>query len=304
MIEPGDSLGEALTEIVSAQLAALVENLPAARAGSDPEAIHAMRVAVRRLRAALRFFAPALPARTRAHLEAELRWLGRALAPARDLDVQLERYAADPLIGSEGPQLVAWLGEERAAAHLAMGAALDSARAVRLRARLDRIAAGRERLLGAATRTTVGAYGAEAVDRAYRRTLKQGKRIGREPLADDLHELRIRAKRLRYVVELVADLVGRDGRRLLDDLAKLQDVLGAHQDAVVGGELLRRFIEAAPPEQASTRASAIAEELAKDLARAADARARFAKSWSRFTGKRTGRHVAAVIERLRALGPA
>ncbi len=304
MIEPSDTLGEALARIVRAQLVALVEHEPEARAGSDPEAVHGMRVAVRRLRAALRFFAPALPARTRAHLDAELRWLGRALGPVRDLDVQLERYAAEPMIGAEGAQLVAWLGEQRVAAHLAMRAALDSARAVRLRARLDGLASRREKLLRAAARTSVAAYGAEAVERAYRRTLKQGKRIGREPLADELHELRIRAKRLRYVVELVADIAGRDGRRLLDDLAKLQDVLGAHQDAVVGGELLRRFIEAAPAEQASTRAGAVAEELARDMARGADARARFAKSWLRFTGKRTGRHVTAVIERLRALSPA
>ncbi|MFN7955944.1 MAG: CHAD domain-containing protein, partial [bacterium] len=158
----------------------------------------------------------------------------------------------------------------------------------------------REPLLRAAARTSVGALGADVIERAHRRTLKQGKRVGRDPRAEDLHELRIRAKRLRYVLEVVDELAGREGRRLLDDLADLQDVLGAHQDAVVGGQVLRRFIEAAPPLAASARAGAIAEALATEMARAAEARARFAKAWSRFTSKRTDRHVDAVLERLRA----
>ena len=56
-------------------------------AGEDPEYLHQMRVALRRLRSAFSVFAPALPAETTAPVAAELKWLGAALGPARDWDV-------------------------------------------------------------------------------------------------------------------------------------------------------------------------------------------------------------------------
>ena len=53
-----------------------------------------MRVAVRRLRAAVQLFRPYLPQQDAAYLRKELRRLGRALGPVRDYDVMLENLAA------------------------------------------------------------------------------------------------------------------------------------------------------------------------------------------------------------------
>ena len=66
--------------------------------GSDIEALHDMRVAVRRMRAAVQLFRPYLPKKHAAYLRKDLRRLGRALGPARDCDVMLanlEAYRAE-----------------------------------------------------------------------------------------------------------------------------------------------------------------------------------------------------------------
>lgn len=315
-----DSLATALAKIVAEQLERLTRHEPATRAGRDSEALHQMRVAIRRLRAAMRFFEGALPARTRGALDDELRWLGRALAPVRDLDVQLERFGAEGAHGEADPAHVSddpdahdarhaalldalreWLGSQREAGRVAMLEVLDGERYPRLVARLERIAAGQERLLVRARGTAVAWRGADAIEKAHKRVLKQGRRVGSPARARDLHELRIRAKRLRYVLEFVSDLSGREGRRLVKDLADLQELLGEHQDACVAADVLRRFIESAPAAEASARAAAVASLLAGEHHRASEARGRFAKAWKRFTAKRAEGHLEDVLAQLRGL---
>lgn len=319
-LEARDSLATALAKVVGEQLERLTRHERGARAGRESEPLHQMRVAIRRLRAATRFFEGALPARTRGALDDELRWLGRALAPVRDLDVQLDRFAADEphaehaaTHAGDDPEahaarhaevldaLRGWLRAQRELARAAMLEALDGERYPRLVARLRRVAEGHERLLLRARTTAVSRRGADAIEEAHKRVLKQGRRIGAPPPARDLHELRIRAKRLRYVLEFVSDLSGREGRRLVKDLADLQELLGEHQDACVGADVLRRFIESAPPDQASARAAAVASLLAGEHHRAIEARGRFAKEWKRFTAKRARAHLDDVLAHLRAL---
>ena len=65
---------------------------PGARLGREPESLHQMRVATRQLRAVLRTARPLLVPEWADSLRDELRWLGRLLGPARDLDVQLAYF--------------------------------------------------------------------------------------------------------------------------------------------------------------------------------------------------------------------
>ncbi len=319
-VEPADSLAAAARKAVAAQLAKLEQHEPGTRLGLDAEELHQMRVATRRLRAAARFFEPAFRVSTRRALAVELRWLAGLLGAVRDLDVQLElltvRHSASGAGGgaehdssaepgaSSGDPLMAelreWLADERDARRAELQGALDSVRYRRLLARLDAIARGRERLLVMAERSPVAVHGAAAVEKAQRRVVKHGRRIGKQPRAEELHELRIRAKRLRYVLEMVAALTGRSGRRLVRDLAELQEVLGMHQDACVAWDVLTRFIEAADPDEAAMRAVGVAPALAREHQRALSARASFARAWKRFAGKRTARHLDEILDRLRA----
>ena len=97
---------------------------PGTRLGEDPEELHDMRVATRRLRAALSLFEAVLPVRAQVFRE-ELGWLARLLGTVRDLDVQLEGLAvlsspADVHTAADGRdplvELAALLGREREAA--------------------------------------------------------------------------------------------------------------------------------------------------------------------------------------------
>ncbi len=90
----GAPAAEALGHALAAQARAMLVHDPGTRLGTDPEELHRFRVATRRLRAFLRVARPILDRSWSEPLRAELRWLGGALGPARDLDVLEERLAA------------------------------------------------------------------------------------------------------------------------------------------------------------------------------------------------------------------
>src|SRR4029453_19574877 len=95
---PGVALGLARGEQVRRPLL----HDPGVRLGSDPEELHQMRVATRRLRAFLRAGRDLLDRSWSEPLRDELGWLGRALGPARDLDVLVQRLPEDNEEGGGG----------------------------------------------------------------------------------------------------------------------------------------------------------------------------------------------------------
>lgn len=95
-LKPRMRVGEALARVLHSSLLHLQANEACALDGRDPEGIHQMRVALRRMRTALTVFGQALPPRFAAYFKEEMRWLQRALGPARDWDVFIEE-TLDPL---------------------------------------------------------------------------------------------------------------------------------------------------------------------------------------------------------------
>ena len=65
--------------------------------------------------------------------------------------------------------------------------------------------------------------------------------LGEDPRDDDLHEVRIRAKHARYAAELAAATAGRPLEELADAVARVQDIIGAHEDAVVTEQRVREL---------------------------------------------------------------
>lgn len=216
---------------------------PGTRLGDDPEELHKMRVATRRLRAAMALFEEALPVRA-LHLEDEVAWLARELGVVRDLDVQLIQLAAwraetAPEDEAGLAELAATLDAARVEARRTLLEVLDSRRYARLLAGLNQLltAAPPRRALPARTLCSIGLPDLlfarqQAAQRAARRARRSG-------VADDFHRLRIRCKRLRYALEFAARSYGTLPRRYTRQLAQLQDELGEMQDAVVAAERLR-----------------------------------------------------------------
>ena len=88
--------------------------------------------------------------------------------------------------------------------------------------------------------------GRRAIKRAARKLRKLGDKVEELPHADELHTLRIRAKRLRYVLEALKEITGGDGRRLVKRVTQLQDVLGKFNDSMVAAKTVRHHRDGLP----------------------------------------------------------
>jgi CHAD domain-containing protein len=245
----------------------LREREPGVRLGADPEELHKQRVATRRLRSLLRSTRAQLADPDRAQrLRDELRWLGRLLGEVRDRDV-LIAYLVEELgtIEEAGAfsAILELLDAEREEARKDVLAAFDSPRYRHLVAELEWPPALRdgERLATAA-----------AAD--YGRLRKAVKGLGREPKDEDLHRVRIRAKRARYAAEAVGG-----ESRFVARAKDVQDVLGEHQDAVVAEERIRELV--AQVRGTGRTALAAGRLIERQRARRTAARAAWPKGWKR-----------------------
>jgi CHAD domain-containing protein len=236
-VEASMSVGEVAYAVLRNQFLVLEAKEPGTRLGEDPEDLHDMRVAVRRMRSAMKLFEAALPVRAAA-LRRELKWLGTLLGAVRDMDVQLERLEgwgaeAEPAEREALASLRTLLEARRARARAELLRGLDARRYERLVARLRAMLALGPLRRSAAGRAPVLIAGADIVEKAYRRVRKQARGLSEDSPAEELHELRIRCKRVRYALEFLEPVYGRPARRLVKRLVDLQDLLGEHQDAVV-----------------------------------------------------------------------
>ena len=245
-VTPASTMGELAYAVVRRQLAVLRANEPGTRLGEDPEELHDMRVATRRLRAALSLFAGVLPVRAKVFHD-ELGWLARLLGAVRDLDVQLAGLADmdaataawraavagdgdghDPLAN-----LSAQLHRERDAARAALLGGLDSVRWERLAKGLAAMAQQGPARRSVATRTpaVIGLPG--LIEARHDKVAKAAKRAKRTGVVADFHRLRIRCKRLRYSLEFASEVYEGRAARYVRQLTAVQDELGLMQDAEV-----------------------------------------------------------------------
>jgi CHAD domain-containing protein len=297
---------------------------------TDSEFLHDLRVAVRRTRAAIKLLGEALglPGEVLDRFAAEFKWLGDATTPVRDLDVHLLGFGdmAAELKAAKEDDLVPFrdfLAQRRAREFRALARALRSTRFSQLtgdwRATLTTIAdgkrgkspkAGRGGAKRAATARSgpipaAPTAGGLAIDRtrvAFRKVARRGSAITSDSPAENLHDLRKRAKELRYALEFFAPLHDKAAYgAVLGDLKRLQDCLGDFQDTAVQIDEIRALAEAMLGAQAATK-SAIARtvlamgEITVGLAVAqAQARDAFEKRFAGFAGQDGQRRMAVLL---------
>ena len=215
-----------------------------ARLGDDPEELHELRVAVRRVDALVRDFRGSLTARK--ELRPVLKRVLRVLGEARDLDVALGELDAfgRELSSLERQQLEPLrrhLSSERDRARVAMVEMLDSPPV-----RQELLAL--TQLLGepAVTGEAVRRGAPTMLRKRYRRLRKAAERLRVDASAETHHALRGEVKKLRYALEAVAVIYGKPGDAMLRSLRRLQERLGVHQDAAVAAHRLQE-LAAAPP---------------------------------------------------------
>jgi CHAD domain-containing protein len=247
--KPSDGIdveGQTLNAYLRQQRDAIVHNDPSVRRG-DPDAVHAMRVATRRLRSTLHTFRPLLDADRGEPLRDELKWLGQALGEVRDGDVMALRLdravAAEPaelVVGPVAARIHGRLATRTAEARVRLTEALDSPRYAELLDVLDGVVDTEPS--AAVTGKRLRRLTHQALRRADRRLDDATRADSADANRDShLHEARKAYKRARYAAEAIAPLAGKPARRLSKRLTALQDLLGAHQDAIATGELLREY---------------------------------------------------------------
>ncbi len=256
-----------LQTMIRRQYDEILAHDPGTRLGGDPESLHKLRVAVRRLRAFLRVSRSILDPEWTDELRAELKWLGGALGAVRDRDVLLIhiRAQAETLPSSSDTAalglIVEGIEREREAARAEMLEAMSSPRYLELLGRIE-IAGEAPRWNG--VRRSVR----KLAGREFRKLERAIKALGAEPSDAELHGVRIRGKRARYAGELAEASVGKKARRFVARAKNVQDVLGEHQDAVVADERLRELVHSQSNPQLALVAGRLIERQRERMLRA------------------------------------
>lgn len=220
----------------------------ASACAGDAEAVHQIRVAITRLRAAVSFFAPVAVDTEWLRLKQEIAWLNASLGAARDSDVMTEHANRRRYHVWAGRAIGAELGRRRAQDHRRLVRCLRSARARRL---IEALSVWTEQgpwlaRWEAAVRRgdtePLQAYCGRELNRRRERLIRKGKHLSSLNAARR-HRLRIRAKRFRYMLEALTDVVSMRSRsevRQVHNAAKrLQRTLGDLRD-------LERFARLSP----------------------------------------------------------
>lgn len=254
-IGPDDSMSEAARKTVLFHFRRMLEHEQGTRAGQDYEELHDMRVASRRMRAALAVFEPYVDRRAyRPHVKS-LRRTGRLLGAVRDLDVFHEKAL----------QYLEGLPEARHGELDALFAAWQEERDRRRQRMLDWLDSSDYRRFVEHFEEFLGQPGAGALPdfdddglplgrsvrlalppvvlRELASVLAFDEWVGRaEVPLTRLHRLRIAGKYLRYTLEFFAEVLGPGDKLVVHTIKRLQDHLGDLQDAVVTSAILRDFL--------------------------------------------------------------
>lgn len=251
---------EAFAVVMRDCLAQICSNANLLRETRDAEALHQLRVGLRRLRAVLATFEPILPGREFSKMGVESKWIGGELDAARDLDVFIEKNAHTGNGQEKGDTQSRALDDRLGAAQIAsydraieaIGSkrfamfVLDCAEWVEI----GGWRGSRDKKVVQWRDGVVSTLASAALDRSSRKLRKAGRHmVALDPPAR--HRARIRAKKLRYAAEFFAETFGHHkGRRLkfIASLARLQDALGDLNDLAVGNRML---LEAAGKDVAS-----------------------------------------------------
>ncbi|MDA9490216.1 CYTH and CHAD domain-containing protein [Bradyrhizobium sp. CCBAU 11361] len=248
-LDPSVTLDEAFATILRSCFLHLLQSLPAAEDGRNPEGVHQLRVSLRRLRSALDLMRSVGALSNLDALRSEARWLTQDLSAARDWDVfQLETL---PTIAKACASVAGFDALGRAGAKCQSDAyrkahqALDDRRCavfliglghwIETRGWRNDVAAED---LGQLAEPAVN-FAQRILSEQYAKVLKRGRRF-KSLTIDELHRVRLATKRLRYLSEFLLPLFAdrKSARKFAHRLAGLQEELGAFNDMAVTASLL------------------------------------------------------------------
>ncbi len=284
-------MGVAAAKVLRVQFERMLSHEPGARKGEDPEEVHQMRVATRRMRAALLLFKDHVASERVGPIGKRVRELATTLGLVRDLDVYLEgveRYRAD--LGVEQAAglepLCAAVARERTASQERLVAYLDRRRYLRLQKALRRLI---DEWAAAEGGATVAEVAPGAVWDRYRMLLDKGAGVVDGSDLAALHAVRIGAKKLRYSLEFFRDAFGEPAVAPIEELKAAQDHLGELNDCLVATVYTSSYLSTGSLRGPGRRGRAVvlpgaADYLAYGQRRAAELASSFPAWWQRLAG--------------------
>lgn len=260
-------LEEFARNAVRKQLKKLHKHEPVVREGKDPEGIHKMRVAARRLRTTLQILeaAPIFDQNELQGYRRGLKRLARTLGEVRDTDVflaRVEQYVeTQPELTDDLDVLRKWLTERRQSGYTQLLKLLDSSKLART---FDGLAAfshqPEEHVADQLPPLLVRHFAGNAILARYEGVMRYELVVQGAP-PPTLHQLRIACKQTRYAIELFDGALGKRARPLDETLVRAQDTLGQFHDAVVAHDEVQRLAEQVPSNTGlATYAVALAAE--------------------------------------------
>ncbi len=297
IVKPGDAVGQAVKAALECAVARIGACDADARRG-DSEGIHRLRTSTRRLRSELRAFQDLVEPQWRLPLERELKWLADLLGSVRDLDILMARLrkaaASEP--GRDAAALAPLFRSLEARHEIAARALLEGLQDERYRKLLVLLdqAIARPQLKDEAwepCRRILPALAAAA----WRRVRKGAQNLRLSDPDAEFHELRKRAKRARYIAELIAPIItGRkdpSANRFIRLITQVQDTLGEHQDAVVAAAEIERSLAENAADAPLVEAAGRLLEAQRQASHAA--KAAFFKVWDKLDRKKSTRWLKA-----------
>jgi len=295
-VDEKQTVEDAFRHILLINMSAVHEWEPVAVKGEDIEGVHQMRVGFRRMRSALSVFRPAVPRKLTAPFAQDMRWVGKTLDDARDLDV----YIADNL-SSKGCKAqkrmrrIAMRRRKRAYDQVRrfVGGRRYAKFCTELSRWLER-RAWRKQLSGKKKRCLhcrVTPFAAQVLEQHRVQVLDHGKRIDKLN-AEALHQLRIDCKKLRYATEFFSPLYGKSMVKFTGQLKGLQDLLGTLHDGAVMTGLQEGLLDGNNSGKAARFAGKLEKQRAKqakELKRVLD------EQWERFAHAHRPWKAAAVV---------
>lgn len=249
-LSPAGSADDAVASIISEALHHMLNNVEVVRAGLA-EGIHQMRVALRKLRIAISMLHPEQRVAL-ASISSEARDIARVLGEGRDLDVLLTdiTYPVARSLGKdeEFSHLVHLIEAKREACHASIVELINSEKFRSFVIGVAAVTYQRPWLSIASEHGTMeadaGAFARRQVERRNRQVHRAIRKAGKLKAAD-VHELRIRLKKLRYTLDFFRSVLpARRAGRLLRLVTKLQSLLGDMNDAAIARAFIRDQLRA------------------------------------------------------------
>jgi CHAD domain-containing protein len=236
------SVAEAFTVLATSTAAEAQRRAHALQSAADPEALHKLRVALRRLRSLWWAYSPVLDRTSSKSQRQEFKLLADAAGRIRDWDVLRELLEADRSKKQLLVPLLPRIDELRAKAFSLSRRAIEC---TSVEQSLQRAFEGAQRQLElSASGITLAAFAEDRVKSAEKGLKKRVKQAVAQDDSDydSLHEVRIAGKKLRYLLEFFSPVLDGSHRAAIERLAAVQDELGKLNDLVTGEALLREYV--------------------------------------------------------------